>query len=81
MKRNTLWIIAILAVGFGAWNLGRASAEVDGFEFTVEVAEDGVHLVAMDGCNWRGASYCGEDPHSFSFIVDEAGVRSPSVEK
>jgi hypothetical protein len=79
MKRNALWIVAMLVVGFGCWRLGRASAEVDGFEFTVEVTDAGVHLVATDGCEWGSASYRGEGPRSFAFIVDEAGVRSATL--
>jgi len=75
MRRCLTIAIVVLLAGAAGYALGQRS--VDGFEFTVEVSEDGVHLVSTDGSSWGAASYCGEDPRSFSFVVDERGVRSP----
>jgi hypothetical protein len=77
MKRNIIWLLVAMLVGFIGYDLGQR--EVDGFEFTVTVSDSGVQLVSAEGSRWGSATYRGEDPRSFSFIVDELGVRSPEV--
>ncbi len=79
MKRNLIWLTVVLAAGIGGYAIGH-SADTP-FEFTVEVDGTGAHLVAVDGMNWGKASYCGEDPRHFSFVVDENGVRSPEIDR
>jgi len=80
MKRNQVWVLAlVVAAAAGGWALGQVQATSTGFEFTVEVTADGTRLVAGEGCQWRSASYRGAEALGYSFVVDEAGVRSVGV--